>query len=223
MTSRIAGGFATVFEVTARIRLCRIEVRVVGLSRSPLLTFAPHRGAFRVPFQSGVPRERNHVPWHDPRALSSPSETTGPSCPSDLDLPARHHLSAGQTLVPRPYGLLSWGCPKIAPPSTSALCVHSRLRPPASGSSSPSARGRQVPSSFRPCRSSRLRRLAPRNALQVCCTLLPTMGFATFQVWHSTSDPPRRSVSTLAREPPPRAGSSLVRSIWCRHHLDRST
>jgi len=59
MTSRIAGGFATVFEVTARIRLCRIEVRVAGLSRSPPMTFAPHRGVFGVPVRSGAPRERN--------------------------------------------------------------------------------------------------------------------------------------------------------------------
>jgi len=58
MTSRIAGGFATAFEVTARIRLCRVEVRVAGLSRSPPMTFAPHRGAFGVPSRSGAPRER---------------------------------------------------------------------------------------------------------------------------------------------------------------------
>jgi hypothetical protein len=35
---------------------------------------------------------------------------------------------------------------------------------------------------FRPCRSSRLRRLSPRRTLQVCCALLPTMGFTTFPV-----------------------------------------
>jgi hypothetical protein len=34
---------------------------------------------------------------------------------------------------------------------------------------------------FRPCRFSRLRRLAPHNALRVCCTPLPTMGFAWLQ------------------------------------------
>ena len=45
---------------------------------------------------------------------------------------------------------------------------------------SPSARGCHTPNSFRPCRSSRLRRFSPRFALQVCCTLQPTMGFTTF-------------------------------------------
>jgi hypothetical protein len=34
-----------------------------------------------------------------------------------------------------PVGLLSWGCPKIAPPSTSASRVHSRLPPPRERSS----------------------------------------------------------------------------------------
>ena len=45
---------------------------------------------------------------------------------------------------------------------------------------SPSARRCHPPDSFRPCRSSRLRRFAPPSTLQVCCTLLPIMGFATF-------------------------------------------
>jgi hypothetical protein len=207
MTSRIAGRFATVFEVTARFRLCRTGVRVAGLSRLPLLIPTPHRGVFRVPSQSGVPRERKYARWHDPRALSSPSETTGPSCPFDLDAPARHHLSAGQALNSRPSGLLSWGCPKIAPPLTSTSRVHSRHQLPASGSSLPSARGRQVPCSFRPCRSSRLRRLSPRNALQVCCTLQPTMGFATFQVQLSTPD----HAATQPRHP--RQGTSTMRRL----------
>jgi len=44
----------------------------------------------------------------------------------------------------------------------------------------PSARGCHTPNSFRPCRSSRLRRFSPRITLQVCCTLQPTMGFTTF-------------------------------------------
>jgi len=36
------------------------------------------------------------------------------------------------------------------------------------------------PDTFRPCRSSRLRRLSPRAALQVYCTLQPAMGFEPF-------------------------------------------
>lgn len=35
--------------------------------------------------------------------------------------------------------------------------------------------------SFRPCRSSRLRRLPPRASSQVCCTLHPILGFGAFQ------------------------------------------
>jgi hypothetical protein len=40
----------------------------------------------------------------------------------------------------------------------------------------------EVPTSdmFRSCRFSRLQRFAPRGVLQVCCTLLPAMGFAVF-------------------------------------------
>jgi len=61
-----------------------------------------------------------------------------------------------------------------------------------------SARGCHVPDSFRPCRSSRLRRFAPPGTLQVCCTLLPIMGFAMFPVV--------RVVSRRLTVPPARAG-----------------
>jgi hypothetical protein len=44
----------------------------------------------------------------------------------------------------------------------------------------PLARRRQPPSSFRPCRSTRLRRFSPLSTLQVYCTLQPAMGFAMF-------------------------------------------
>jgi hypothetical protein len=46
----------------------------------------------------------------------------------------------------------------------------------------PSVRSCHVPDSFRPCRSSRLRRFAPPGTSQVCCTLKPIMGFAKLQV-----------------------------------------
>jgi len=46
----------------------------------------------------------------------------------------------------------------------------------------PSAWSCQAPCSFRPCRSSRLRRFPPLRAVQVCCTLQPVMGFARFRV-----------------------------------------
>jgi len=45
-------------------------------------------------------------------------------------------------------------------------------------------RGCQPRCTFRPCRSSRLRRIAPHRTLQVCCALLPTMGFAMFPGRH---------------------------------------
>lgn len=46
---------------------------------------------------------------------------------------------------------------------------------PTFGASLPTSRA------FRPCRSSRLRRLPPLHIPQVCCTLQPTMGFAQFR------------------------------------------
>jgi hypothetical protein len=51
---------------------------------------------------------------------------------------------------------------------------------PGSAEAVPSARRHQPPSSFRPCRSTRLRRFPPLSALQVYCTLQPAMGFAMF-------------------------------------------
>lgn len=72
------------------------------------------------------------------------------------------------------------------PPSKSCVSTPrsdvrtSRFEHPPEGGLDPSSRGCQASSSFRPCRFSRLRRLAPHSTLQVCCTLLPVMGFAWF-------------------------------------------
>jgi len=105
----------------------------------------------------------------------------------------------------------------IAPPPTSALRVHSQPLLPRERR--PSVRICHNPDSFRPCRFSRLRRFSPRFALQVCCTLLPAMGFATFPVLAGScsrceilsSDvvsPPLRSTGTrsfrTAQPPQPR-------------------
>jgi len=88
---------------------------------------------------------------------------------------------------------------------TSSLVVFQRtpLRrhsPLASGPDLPeglsSAECCQTLDAFRPCRSSRLRRLAPRTALQVCCTLQPAMGFEPFPV-----RPPADCVSTTVGPP----------------------
>jgi len=62
----------------------------------------------------------------------------------------------------------------------------------------PSARRCHTPDSFRPCRSSRLRRFSPLNTLQVFCALQPTMGFAAFQ------DPGCRALRSAHKERPAR-------------------
>jgi len=65
---------------------------------------------------------------------------------------------------------------------------------------SPSARRCHPPDSFRPCRSSRLRRFALLDTLQVCCTLQPIMGFATFQAGRRRSArPPQRGLPKETR------------------------
>jgi len=51
-----------------------------------------------------------------------------------------------------------------------------------SGALPPSVRRCHFPNSFRPCRYSRLRRFTPPRAFQVCCALVPIMGFARFQL-----------------------------------------
>jgi len=87
--------------------------------------------------------------------------------------------------APDPSGLLSWGFQRSplrrhqhrvsTPESCPVPKNRFRRTEPL-----PSARGRHTSRLFRPCRSSRLRRFAPRCALQVCCTLQPAMGFAGF-------------------------------------------
>jgi hypothetical protein len=67
-----------------------------------------------------------------------------------------------------------------APKSNRAACL--RGDQPC-GTEPLSARSCHLPDSFRPCRSSRLRRFAPPGTFQVCCTLKPILGFARFQVF----------------------------------------
>jgi hypothetical protein len=83
----------------------------------------------------------------------------------------------------------------------------------------PSARSCHTPDSFRPCRSSRLRRFAPLNTLQVYCTLHPTMGFTTFQILFPASHggareerPHARSLSTSCEAGGVRRRCSATRS-----------
>jgi len=80
------------------------------------------------------------------------------------------------------------------------VCVHSRRT---------GARGCHLSSSFRPCRSSRLRRFTPHTESRVCCTPLPTMGSAWFRADRRltpTPDPPHRR-STLRSVPLSGSGS----------------
>jgi hypothetical protein len=127
------------------------------------------------------------------------------------------------------------GLSMIAPPSKSCtastpgrtLAPKSRLVDPTpEGASSrrtrvrPSARRCQPPDSFRPCRSSRLRRLAPLCTSQVFCALLPTMGFATFH------DPSNASHGSARKEHPHarlRRSSGEVLSCRRRHSAPLST
>jgi hypothetical protein len=85
-----------------------------------------------------------------------------------------------------------------------------RPLPAASGEPDP-AFGLELPppSSFRPCRSSRLRRFAPHHALQVCCTLQPTMGFT------SVSGTSNRFVCRHRQQPAAVAASRLRLRIAC--------
>jgi hypothetical protein len=107
--------------------------------------------------------------------------------------------SRGVVKVRPSIGICAW-CPLRA----SSLLRRAAFRPVRKnllvGASSPSVRSCHPPNSFRPCRSSRLRRLAPPSAFQVCCTLKPIMGFATFQAFGawSRSYPYLRVLSQLS-------------------------
>jgi hypothetical protein len=113
-------------------------------------------------------------------------------------------------------GIGAW-CPLQVSPAAPRSCRQARLRRDTpSDAGLPSARSCQPPGSFRPCRSSRLRRFAPPRTFQVCCTLKPIMGFATFQAVRSVSlTKPARPVaeaSVLADLfPVPLAGARFAR------------
>lgn len=85
---------------------------------------------------------------------------------------ARPH-SAGPSLR-----LLSWGCQRTP---LHRHKIQSSCPKPASKSEPFGKTAAKRSHTFRPCRSSRLRRFAPTRSLQVCFTSQPTMGFTTFQ------------------------------------------
>jgi hypothetical protein len=94
---------------------------------------------------------------------------------------------------------LSWGF-KDLPLLTYDHCVLSRTH-----RSEPSTNHCQMAGTFRPCRSSRLRRLAPQCPLQVCCALQPIMGFAWFP--SSLRHSPRRCAQHSRECRPKRRGA----------------
>jgi len=62
----------------------------------------------------------------------------------------------------------------------------------------PSARSCHAPRSVRPRCFSQPRRFIPRHTEQVCCTLLPAMGFATFQAAAAWLGSPSRATASSA-------------------------
>jgi hypothetical protein len=170
-----------------------------------------------IPFRRAVETKSRPLARSSGLVLSFGDDETEPSVRprSSGTTPPRGGPDAGIVTVRTPLLGLSKDHPSVDISSARPLpAPFTRERV-----SLPSTRGCQLPSSFRPCRSSRLRRLSPRSALQVCCTLQPTMGFATFQVRQSTRHPPRDHVRTLARVLLRRAGSPGPRSSRCCHRL----
>jgi hypothetical protein len=105
-----------------------------------------------------------------------------PSGRFDLRLPRRHLPHPSARVVPRLFpadafhGLLSWGSSKMP------LHRHHQGSPLPDRPSPVLRRiACQALRTFRPCRSTRLRRFPPPVASQVYCTLQPIMGFAVFR------------------------------------------
>jgi hypothetical protein len=132
-------------------------------------------------------------------------------CPS-VDVKFAHPLPASARTSVVPKDSRGRGCSHL--PRGAWTCVPS-----------PSARSCQTPDSFRPCRSSRLRRFALLELLQVCCTLLPTMGFTTFQA-RATSFPRFTAAWTLPKEALAARNRQAMRRAssfpWCFHPPERS-
>jgi hypothetical protein len=89
--------------------------------------------------------------------------------------------------------LLSWGCPKIAPSSTYASSVHSRVRSVRRKrlSSLTLRPGLPSPGSFRPCRSTRLRRFPPLERRRLVASCSQPWGSLRFYPCAASSSWPR--------------------------------
>ena len=121
----------------------------------------------------------NYLPARDPPSFASSSKTRPGSCGLSIlvfNCSARKLPSVVRFLVKLPLLWFSKDCPStdfnITRPVPAFQSMIGR----------PSASRCQTSRTFRPCRSSRLRRFAPRAVPQVCCTLQPVMGFEAFPV-----------------------------------------
>ena len=129
---------------------------------------------------------------HDPPVLRVFFEDTNRCAPSLLSrsILTFHRSFPRSSHVTYRLPLLRFS--KDRPSAVSASRVLSQLFTPKSDSLS--ARCCHASNTFRPCRSSRLRRFAPRETPQVYCTLLPAMGFESFP-----ASPPASSFATFRR------------------------
>lgn len=150
--------------------------------------------------------------------FASPSETlSGLRCPWTV-VRSSHGLTAvrlasrlspdsslGVVIDPplhRLEHLMSTPCEFAAPKSCRP--ASSRGKSPADAESH-SVRGCHLPNTFRPCRFARLRRFSPSGTVQVCCALLPIMGFAMF---------PIRRALVLHQPDPPTEVDCLGADLW---------
>jgi hypothetical protein len=125
-------------------------------------------------------------PTETKSSLRRPSAVVRSSPDLAAMLPASVRLSDSSHGVVKNLPLHRLECLVSSPGGTAApkscRLVPSRGKSP-DDAESPSVRGCHLPDTFRPCRFSRLRRFTPPGNLQVCCALLPIMGFAMFRVF----------------------------------------
>jgi len=222
-TFRAVDLFATATNAAARCCQRSSGLWIVGLLHAPSLTFFAF-GETKWVCEGLLARARLGVGSTNGPTLmtfASPSETqSGLRCPlarsaepgrpddlpwlASLDLGSSHGVVIDPPLHRHLY-LVSTPSGSAAPKS----CRGARLRGDARcGAEPPSARSCHLPDSFRPCRSSRLRRFAPPSTSQVCCTLKPIMGFARLQVSGARSGPPSALGSWQATSRRPAVPSS---------------
>ena len=172
----VADVVATAAETAARCRREPNAARVVGtfpLALRDLGAFAPGlRGSPRpVRLRAETTLSAAIMPFASPAKTHSRlvRSVCAASLRSGRD-PSFARLRVETPLV---------GLSKDRPSAVRTPGVHSRYLPSGEGGYL-RLEASQAPSTFRSCRFSRLQRLAPPDALQVCCTLQPAMGFVAF-------------------------------------------